>query len=93
MLREVWPIIDQLLEWNAEVIIGGDGRSLKLLKKEYPELSSLELPSYNVKYSADANMVAMTLALAPRYLSAVYQEHQFIQKKVDELGLDLIISD
>ncbi len=87
------PIIDQLLDWNADVIIGGDGRSLKLLRREYPKLQVLELPSYDARYTTDSNMVAMTLLLAPKYLAAVYREHQVIEEKVEELGLDLIVSD
>lgn len=87
------PIIDQLLDWGAEVVIGGDGRSLHLLRREYPELKFIELPSYNVRYTSGSAMVAMTLALIPNYLAAIYKEHVRLKNLIDEEGIDLVISD
>ena len=40
------PIINSLIDYNFEPIIASDGNALELLKKEYPYLQHLELPSY-----------------------------------------------
>jgi uncharacterized protein (TIGR00661 family) len=87
------PLIDQLLEWNAEVILGGDGRSLLLLQKEYPKLRSIELPSYHVRYTSGSNMVAATLLQMPGYLRAVKREHKALNALIDAEGIECVISD
>lgn len=87
------PIIEQLLQWNATVIIGGDGRSFQLLKAEYPNLEAIELPSYDVKYTDNAAMVAITLFRAPKYLYAIKKEHDVLQQIIKSHNIDYVISD
>jgi uncharacterized protein (TIGR00661 family) len=87
------PLINTLLEWKAEVILGGDGRSLHLLENEYPGLESIELPSYNVRYTSGSAMAAMTIALIPNYLMAAYREHAFLARLIQQRGIDAVISD
>ena len=45
------PIINALIDQNFEPIIASDGVALALLKKEFPEITCLELPGYNIKYA------------------------------------------
>ena len=45
------PIIKALEENGFNPIIASDGVALALLKKEFPHLITLELPSYNIKYA------------------------------------------
>ena len=45
------PIIKALEENGYEPIIASDGVALALLKKEFPKLISIELPSYNIQYA------------------------------------------
>lgn len=87
------PIINWLLEAKANVIIGGDGRSLELLKQEYPSLPFIELPSYNVQYPKDGNFVMSTLMRSPIYLNAVRQEYMALQDIIDNCSIDVVISD
>ncbi|MEZ5006930.1 MAG: glycosyltransferase [Chitinophagales bacterium] len=87
------PIINELISLKAKVILGGDGRSLKLLEKEFPHLKTVELPSYGVLYSEGSQMVATTLFRAPKYLNAVRLEHQALEKLIDEHKIDVVISD
>ncbi|MEZ5001671.1 MAG: glycosyltransferase [Chitinophagales bacterium] len=87
------PIIHEVMAKGAKVILGGDGRSLKLLEKEFPMLTAIELPSYGVLYSEGSQMVATTLWRAPKYLSAVRSEHLALQKIIEEKNIDLVISD
>jgi UDP:flavonoid glycosyltransferase YjiC (YdhE family) len=45
------PIIKALQENNYIPIIASDGIALDLLKKEFPYLQTLELPSYQIEYA------------------------------------------
>ena len=48
------PIIKALQEHNYIPIIASDGAALALLKKEFPYLKFLELPSYQIEYAENA---------------------------------------
>ncbi len=45
------PIIKALQENDYVPIIASDGVALELLRKEFPYLQSLELPSYQIEYA------------------------------------------
>lgn len=44
------PIVRQLIDAKFQPIIASDGVSLTFLRKEFPNLDYLELPSYDIKY-------------------------------------------
>ena len=48
------PIIKKLLENNYIPIMASDGVALDLLRKEFPYLQSLELPSYQIEYATNS---------------------------------------
>lgn len=87
------PIINALRNFGHEVILGGAGQSLALLKREFPELKSIDLPGYNPVYPASGSMM-LTLALqAGKFVRVVNQEHTLVQKIVQREKIDVIISD
>ena len=45
------PIIQELLDQGADVYLAGSGAPIALLKKEFPNLNTIDLPAYGVKYS------------------------------------------
>ena len=45
------PIINKYLSEGHEVQIAADGYPLEFLKQAFPTLKTIELPSYQVKYS------------------------------------------
>ena len=45
------PIIKGLLSESYRPILASDGEALLLLRKEFPTLKCIELPSYNITYS------------------------------------------
>lgn len=87
------PVIDQLLAWGAQVILAGDGRSMHLLRQEYPHLEHVELPSYHVRYTSGSSMPLVTLLRTPIYLNAIYREHHALDRLAGTHRLDLVISD
>jgi uncharacterized protein (TIGR00661 family) len=88
------PIIHGLLKNHYEPIIASDGSALSLLRKEFPELQSMELPSYNVKYSKKERYFKLKLiSNIPSIASAIKNENDFIKRFVKTHKIDGIISD
>lgn len=86
------PIIRALLDAKAEVILASNGSALQLLEKEFPDLETLRLPAYNVKYYFK-NM-ALNLGLQmPRLLYSIYAEHRQIKRLIRARKIDGVISD
>ena len=50
------PVILEFLKQGAEVFIASDGRSLELLKKEFPKLTFFELKGYDIQYPENGSM-------------------------------------
>lgn len=87
------PLIDKYLELGDNVIIAGSGMSLNLLKKHFPHLHSIEIPSFTMKYSAGKSQV---WAVAKAFPSLIYystREHKALKHIVNEENIDFIISD
>lgn len=87
------PIIDKLIEHQFEVIIAADGRSLDLLKIEYPNLEFICFPCYNIKYSKYLPMSINILSQTPKIFSGIKKEHSFLNKIIDKYKIDGVISD
>lgn len=88
------PIIEELIEHDFEPIIGSDGSALTLLKKEFPNLQSIELPSYNVNYSKKGTYFKLKLiSNIPSIAIAIKNENSFIKDFVKIHNIDGIISD
>ncbi|QLE01540.1 glycosyltransferase [Galbibacter sp. BG1] len=88
------PIIRSLLENNFEPIIASDGEALKLLQKEFPQLQTVELPSYKIKYAEKAKHFKLKMLWdSPKILKAISKEKKHTKALVKELEVDGIISD
>ena len=88
------PVINQLLEQGFNPIIASDGKSLELLKKEFPDLKSIALPSYNIQYANNSAFLKWKLlSLIPKILKATKAEYKIVQKLVVSEKLCGIISD
>ena len=75
------PIIKALTESGFRPIIASDGAALALLKKEFPELLALELPSYQIEYAKKAsNFKWKILKNSPKTIKAIYDEKKILKK-------------
>ena len=88
------PVIEALIKYDFQPILAGDGESLELLRKEFPELKYYELPSTEVVYSEKGSLLKFKLlSQAPKVMRSVQLE----KKRVDEIHnlekLSGIISD
>ncbi len=87
------PLIDKHLELGDNVIIAGSGMSLNLLKKQYPHLQSIEIPSFKMKYSASKSQVWAVAKAFPSLIYYSLKEHKALKRIVNEENIDFIISD
>lgn len=88
------PIIKALLLHNFEPIIASDGAALELLKQEFPALTCLELPSYNIKYSKNGYFFKLKLLKdSPKVINAINAEKKAVQQIIDVYNILGIISD
>lgn len=88
------PIINQLLANNCQVWIAGEGDTLLLLQTEFPNLSSVRLPGYNVSYQkAKRNFSLKLLSQIPKIMRAIRSENKWLSHFLQEQSIDLVISD
>ena len=83
-------VIQAFLRKGFEVSIAGEGNSLALLKKEFPELSFYPLEGIQVRYN---NSSLKILLQTPRLVKAIRDEHEQVVKLCNAIQPDLIISD
>ena len=88
------PIIKELLLHGFQPILASDGIALSLLQKEFPELKTLELPSYHIEYAKNgSNFKWKLLKNSPAMIKAILEEKKIVKKWVKKYDLQGIISD
>jgi uncharacterized protein (TIGR00661 family) len=88
------PIIQHLQKIGCEVIIAGEGASLKLLHKEFPLLTVLPLRGYRINYSVHKRFFALKILLQlPKIIGRIKAEHAWLNKVIATNNIDIIISD
>ncbi|WP_310555763.1 glycosyltransferase [Flavobacterium sp.] len=88
------PIIRALVKNNFNPILASDGVALEMLRKEFPTLQTLELPSYEIEYAKNGkNFKWKMLKNSPKMISAILNEKKIIKDWVTEYNLCGIISD
>lgn len=87
------PLVHRLLNEGHEVVLGGDGDSLTLLRKHFPSLRYVYLAPLNLRYSAGRRQVwAITKAL-PKLVDWAIKDHAMLKAVLREEPFDQIISD
>ena len=87
------PIIRQLIETSARVILACDGPQLHLLRSEFPQLEHIVLQGYNVKFSRVIPLSLRMILDAPRLLLTIKKEHKILQQLIQKHNIDIVISD
>ena len=88
------PIITELLRNDYNVLLGSDGAPLLLLRKEFPQLEYIELPSYNITYPKKGEFFKLKLFLKlPDIKKTISEEKKVIKELVAQGRIDGIISD
>jgi uncharacterized protein (TIGR00661 family) len=86
------PIITCLEKMGVEVFLASDGVALHLLRAEFPHLTNIELPSYDITYKSN-NMVFNIAAQIPKIRKAIRDEHKDTHEIIKKHGITAIISD
>ncbi|OFX27772.1 MAG: hypothetical protein A2033_14930, partial [Bacteroidetes bacterium GWA2_31_9] len=87
------PIVQKLIELGHEVIIAGSGNSLLLLKTEFPQLKSIYLPSFNIKYSKGKSQLFRIILSTPRFIYRIVNEKKILKNIIKEHNIAIVISD
>ncbi|MDR6845423.1 glycosyltransferase family protein [Flavobacterium granuli] len=88
------PIIKALQENNFTPIIASDGIALELLRKEFPYLKTLELPSYQIEYAKNGkNFKWKLIKSLPKMIEAIREEKRIVKKWIQKYKINGIISD
>jgi uncharacterized protein (TIGR00661 family) len=76
------PIIHFLLENKFTPVIASDGKALLFLQQEFPNLESIELPSYGISYAK--NLKTSLLFQFPKIYSVIQKEKKEIDTYIKE---------
>ena len=87
------PIIRQLIDAGARVILASEGLQLHLLRSEFPDLEHIRLPGYKVKFSRFIPLTLRMIIDAPRILLKIRKEHKTLHHLIHKYSVDIVISD
>jgi len=88
------PIIRELQLNDFEPIIASDGQALALLKKEFPHLIPVELPSYNIQYTKKGFYLKWKMIMdSPQIIKTIKLEKKRTSELVENYDIEGIISD
>lgn len=87
------PLIETLRSKGHRVSIAGSGRSLELLRKEFPGIEFHQLTPYGVTYSKRSSLLLAVLWHAPRLVNVMIKEHHELKKIIKQHQVNGVISD
>ena len=87
------PLVHRFLEQGHEVILGGDGESLTLLRKHFPKQRYVYLAPLNLRYSKGSRQVGAMLRAMPQLIGWMIKDHAILKAILKEEHIDRIVSD
>ena len=87
------PIVQRLLDEGHEVILGGDGESLTLLRRHFPKLRYTYLAPLNLRYSEASRQVWAMIRAIPKLVWWALKDHAMLRALLREEHIDQVISD
>lgn len=87
------PIIRHYLKQGDEVILGGDGDSLRLLQRTFPTLRCIDLPSLELRYTTNAQQRGFYLRAIWALMRFTIADHYYLRQALAIEHFDGIISD
>lgn len=87
------PLVQRLLDEGHEVVIGGDGESLTLLRRHFPTLKFVCLAPLQLTYSSGKRQVLAMLRAMPKLMAWAYKDHCLLKALLKEEHFDRVISD
>jgi hypothetical protein len=87
------PLIEALQAQGAKVMLASSGLALRFWQQRFPDVASVSLPGYEVRYSAGRYQWPTILRQVPRLLGVIGAEHRALGDLVKHWSPDGIISD
>lgn len=87
------PVIRELLNQNCEVILGGNGKSLLLLREEFPHLKWILIPGCRMFYAREPFLFMFLIFQMPFFLISLIREYFLLNKIQKKEKFDIVISD
>ena len=87
------PLVRKYLELGDEVVLAGDGDSLLLLQRHFPQLRVIHLPSLELRYTNNDQQRGFYLRAIPALLRFTIADHYYLRQQLAIEHFDLIISD
>ncbi|MDR2834903.1 MAG: hypothetical protein LBV69_01700 [Bacteroidales bacterium] len=87
------PIIKTLLQLEHNVIIGGDGLSIELLKNYFPKQKYIKIYSPSLKYGRKNSFSFLFYCYFARYVFSEIYEKIVLYKIIKKHNIDVIFSD
>ncbi|MDD3859897.1 MAG: glycosyltransferase, partial [Bacteroidales bacterium] len=87
------PIIEYCIETNKNIVIAGNGSSLKLLLQRFPSIKNEHIPAPTLNYSRKQSIgIRFYLSFFLMFLN-IYRENRFTKNIIKKYNIDTIISD
>ena len=87
------PLVIRYLRNGDEVVLAGDGDSLLLLRKHFPNLRYYHLASLELRYSAGQRQVGAMLKALPGLIRWARKDHRLLEEIIRKESFDIVISD
>lgn len=87
------PIIREMLEQNANVILAASGRSLYFLEKEFPKLQKIDFPGYQFSYPENGSMALKMALQSPQILAGIKKENSTLKEIIKDYNINAVFSD
>ena len=86
-------LIERIQSDGNEVVLGGDGESLTLLHKHFPDLSVLPLAPLNLRYGKGKRQVWAIVRSLPKIVRSAVSDHKMLADYLRYEQIDEVISD
>lgn len=87
------PVIRELMLQGAEIILAGEGASLKILTDTFPHCTAVTLNGLQISYPEQGPDAWWAMSQLPSFRDAIRSEHAQMQKLVKQFNPQAIISD
>lgn len=87
------PLVQRFLDEGHEVILGGDGESMTLLRRHFPKLRYVYLAPLKLQYGKGQRQVWAMMKAMPQILSWAMKDHAMLQAVLREEKFDMVLSD
>ena len=87
------PLIHSYLSKGDEVVLGGDGDSLLLLRRTFPDLRVVDLPSLELRYDDDPQQRSFYWRAIPLLIRFTLADRYYLRQVLAREKFDMVISD